>query len=317
MLSSRKVYANLFFFVQSPKVIVFSCKYKQWTFKVIIDSEEWISLKWYNSFREVKIAVSNMFFSIKEVLGMNYKNIPLLVVDRHQMNLEKLADQEVTVVENLSIECQRLYANIANIQQLDGPDFPDFSKAIELSCRICWCAQTLQRRRYFGDNINPKLSYIRVGIVEGLNNAPGDPFVLEIWPIGHYSPIHSHGKVYGLVKVLYGEITIKVFENLLLSQKQPYRTICLKQGEITWMSPSFNQTHQLHNQSLNSICVTLNCYSYPSGDEQKYPHFDYIEDENNVKQFTPCSDISFVDFKRIIKSEWEQNQQVLNEILKL
>lgn len=35
----------------------------------------------------------------------------------------------------------------------------------------------------------------------------GIPFVLEIWPAGHNSPIHNHGNAYGIVRVLHGDIT--------------------------------------------------------------------------------------------------------------
>lgn len=35
----------------------------------------------------------------------------------------------------------------------------------------------------------------------------GIPFVLEIWPAGHNSPIHNHGNAYGIVRMLHGDIT--------------------------------------------------------------------------------------------------------------
>ncbi len=35
----------------------------------------------------------------------------------------------------------------------------------------------------------------------------GIPFVLEIWPAGHSSPIHNHGNAYGIVRMLHGDIT--------------------------------------------------------------------------------------------------------------
>ena len=36
--------------------------------------------------------------------------------------------------------------------------------------------------------------------------SPGEPFVLEIWPPGHYSPIHDHGLAYGVTRMLHGSL---------------------------------------------------------------------------------------------------------------
>lgn len=41
----------------------------------------------------------------------------------------------------------------------------------------------------------------------------GIPFVLEIWPAGHNSPIHNHGNAYGIVRVLHGDITGAPLDN--------------------------------------------------------------------------------------------------------
>lgn len=48
--------------------------------------------------------------------------------------------------------------------------------------------------------------YLRIGVCCSDGTAPGDPLVLEIWPPGCFSPIHNHGGVYGLVRILHGEV---------------------------------------------------------------------------------------------------------------
>ena len=55
----------------------------------------------------------------------------------------------------------------------------------------------------FGDS---KTSYIRVPMGPNFGNQPGQPYVLEIWPKGHYSPIHNHGNSAALIKLLCGKL---------------------------------------------------------------------------------------------------------------
>lgn len=52
-----------------------------------------------------------------------------------------------------------------------------------------------------------KQCYIRVAVSRSTGHSPGEPFVLEIWPAGHFSPIHSHGLAYGVTRILHGSLT--------------------------------------------------------------------------------------------------------------
>ena len=45
-------------------------------------------------------------------------------------------------------------------------------------------------------------SYINFG------NQPGHPYVLEIWPKGHSSPLHNHRNAQALIKLLYGKLKV-------------------------------------------------------------------------------------------------------------
>lgn len=58
--------------------------------------------------------------------------------------------------------------------------------------------------------------YLRIGVCCSDGTAPGDPLVLEIWPPGCFSPVHNHGGVYGLVRILHGEVRSASFVNLTL-----------------------------------------------------------------------------------------------------
>jgi hypothetical protein len=39
------------------------------------------------------------------------------------------------------------------------------------------------------------------GLGYNLGDSPGVPYVLEIWPVGHYSPIQDHGDANAAIKV--------------------------------------------------------------------------------------------------------------------
>ena len=60
--------------------------------------------------------------------------------------------------------------------------------------------------RCFG-GANPRQCYIRISVGQAQGTSPGCPLVMEIWPPGHSSPIHSHASTHGVVKVLHGCIS--------------------------------------------------------------------------------------------------------------
>ena len=57
----------------------------------------------------------------------------------------------------------------------------------------------------------PALPYLRVAVAPATRSAPGEPFVLEIWPAGCRSPIHSHGGACGAFRVLHGTCTLSLY----------------------------------------------------------------------------------------------------------
>ncbi len=78
-----------------------------------------------------------------------------------------------------------------------------------------------------------KTSYIRSTFENKFGNSPGHPFVLEIWPKGHSSPIHNHGDTTAIIKVLHGEIYSEFFNPLAkksMDIKEPIMSMYLKKG---------------------------------------------------------------------------------------
>ena len=58
-----------------------------------------------------------------------------------------------------------------------------------------------------GPGVSPRQCYIRVSVGLPCGTSPGIPYVMEIWPPGHFSPIHNHGNAFGVVRLLHGSIS--------------------------------------------------------------------------------------------------------------
>jgi len=237
-------------------------------------------------------------------------DIPALVVPSQDITMDQLARGEVTVIENLSDGCNILYANIAGANiLLDTPDFPDFSEAINHSIRTegCVCYELLKMKEGEFGARDPQGTYLRITLGKNLGDSPGIPFVLEIWPGQHHSPIHDHAGSDAVIKVLHGQIRSRWFAELSPLYLSYYEEFDLVAGQVTWLSPDYYQTHQLLNPAPEgSMCATLQCYRYPDTDREHYEYFDYLTQCNETKQFYPNSDMDFLEFKEKIKKEWDQ-----------
>jgi hypothetical protein len=234
---------------------------------------------------------------------------PLLVVPSDEMTMEMAAKYEATVVENLSVECQKLYANIVgDLFQLNTPDFPNFSDAIAKSIQDPqgWCYQELKKKESEFGKADPLATYLRITLGINQGESPGIPYVMEIWPNRHYSPIHNHAGANAIIKVLHGEINVNLFDMLSVFHTKPFKEVTISKGDITWIVPKLNQTHQLHNQSGGDPCITIQCYLYNTEDNSHYEYFDYIDTGKQcIEKFLPNSDMDFLDFKQQMKKEWE------------
>jgi hypothetical protein len=156
-------------------------------------------------------------------------------------------------------------------------------------------------------------AYLRITMGKGLGQSPGIPYVLEIWPKGARSPIHNHGAVCAVIKVLYGTIQSGVYNKVtssVIDGKGKFRPQeltkfnCFK-DEVTWMSPEWYQTHQLRNVSTD-YCATVQCYRYDDADDIQWNQFDFVNDENGeVGNFFPNTDLTFGEMREKVMNEYE------------
>jgi hypothetical protein len=244
------------------------------------------------------------------------QKVPLLIKDTHSLTMEKIAKSNVLPKSNLSLIGQKLHDCISGKKFiLDDNSFPDFSKAIERSIVTpgLWCnKRLLEKANEFGKpNVNE--TYLRITLGQNNGESPGIPYVMEIWPPGHYSPIHNHGGASAIIKVLHGSINVKLFP-FLSSEVKEFAIADFHKNDITWISPTLNQVHQLHNIG-EKTCVTIQCYMYENDDTTHYDYFDYIDDDTHkIEQFEPDSDMDFLSFKKLMKEEWAARPTFLKSL---
>ncbi|HEU0129746.1 MAG TPA: cysteine dioxygenase family protein [Mycobacteriales bacterium] len=229
---------------------------------------------------------------------------PMRVVPDSAMTMEDAATGAVTVAANLTPTCQVLYANVAGPAfTLDTPDFPDFGRAIKESIDDPdgWCYRTLKAKADEFGKPDPQMTYLRITLGLNQGESPGVPFVMEIWPSGHYSPIHNHGGADAVIKVLHGEIHVSLFAMLSPHHTEPFGQVSFAKDEVTWISARLNQVHQLRNDGTEP-CITIQCYLYAESNLTHYPYFDYL-DQADIGHFDPNSDMDFLAFKQLMRDE--------------
>jgi uncharacterized RmlC-like cupin family protein len=234
--------------------------------------------------------------------------LPLKVKDMDQITIADVATASHMHLANLTHVAQKMYHCIAGKKfVLDDESFPDFSKAIQRSIVTPgeWCYnKLLEKANEFGKP-NPKETYLRITLGMNGGESPGIPYVMEIWPAGNYSPVHSHASADAVIRVLHGSIHVNLYP-FLSENVKPFGVAEFGKGDITWISPMFNQTHQLKNIT-NDVCVTIQCYMYENKDKTHYDYFDYLDADGLIQQYEPDSDMDFMSFKRIMWKEWSDH----------
>ena len=237
-------------------------------------------------------------------------SVPLMIKNTDELTMESIASGKYMPKANLSLMSQKLYDCISGKKfKLNTPDFPNFTKAIEYSIATpgLWCYERLKKKatEFNKDKPNYEETYLRITLGENNGESPGIPYVMEIWPVGHYSPIHNHGGSSAVIRVLHGSINVSLFPFLSGDDLIPFAKANFKKEDITWISPTLNQVHQLRNlQGNKDTCITIQCYMYETNNTTHYDYFDYLDASGKEQQFEPDSDMEFIAFKNTIKKEW-------------
>ncbi|CAF0733765.1 unnamed protein product [Adineta steineri] len=233
--------------------------------------------------------------------------LALFIIPQEKYTLEHTTCH--TAISELKLErpLRDLYYSVINFK-LNTDDFPDLTDVIARSIknRKGWCYKKLKEKAERFGQPNPKATYLRLTVGEQKGDAPGHNYVVEVWPPGHNSPIHNHSNAYAIIRVLSGEILVRLYPALTLNvnQYKPIEQIC-HEGRVTWLSPNLNQTHQLKHVDLyGKPCITIQCYMYGRDDRVHYEYFDYLSnDEHSIGHFDPKSDMDFYEFKEQMRQE--------------
>lgn len=136
-----------------------------------------------------------------------------------------------------------------------------------------------------------KKSYIRVDCF-GVDEK--SPCVLEIWPGGHYSPIHEHAGSTGIIKGLVGRVDIMLYEQLYWKAKK-LGMLTLTSGHISWLSESYGkrryQIHQVYcPMAEDDYAATFHIYNNWQKETFGYCPHEPTEDESECqKEFITVS----------------------------
>ena len=266
---------------------------------------------------EIRICSESKFLKpIRLLRDPLNKIIPLLVRDTDELTMNDVANSTYMPKANLSIIGQKLYNCISGKKFiLDDEDFPDFSKAIEYSIATpkMWCNKILKKKstEFNKDKPNILETYLRITLGDNNGESPGIPYVMEIWPIGHYSPIHNHSEANAIIRVLHGEINVSLYPFLCAEKDgvKPFNSADFKKDDITWISPTLNQTHKLLNKKKSTeTCITIQCYMYDTENTTHYDYFDYLDADKEIQHYEPDSDMDFISFKNKMKEEWNNKK---------
>ncbi|CAF2127318.1 unnamed protein product [Rotaria magnacalcarata] len=233
----------------------------------------------------------------------------LIVVPSDDLSINNVQQHTAISIKELNNNCQQLYYNVINWKFQDD-EFPHLYEAIEHSIKseTGWCRKRLTEKANRFGQPNLLATYLRITVGQNRGTSPGVPYVLEIWPPGHYSPIHSHANSYGIIRVLHGKINVKLYRTLNLKKKKPIHETEIYEKQVTWLSPGLNQIHKLENTSSNKSCITIQAYQYGTDETSNYEYFDYIDNSGTcIKQFDPLSDMDYFAFKNLMMEEWKKS----------
>ena len=227
-------------------------------------------------------------------------NCPFLIKDSSEISLFELDRNDYTFTACLPPECQELYSNITSSRM--ELDWVPAHQKYKLSDAIRYSFEN--KGKALREKLrHKKMKYIRVTVGPHRSWSPGIPYVLELWPKSQGSPVHCHGNSYGVIKVLYGELQIKIYNKDMKTMVKEYH---VKKGDVTWMTPHWYQSHQLFNDS-DDFSATIQCYRYGSADTKMRPYFDYVNDDGSLGEFLPNCDFTFTELNQIVLDEYSKH----------
>lgn len=237
-------------------------------------------------------------------------NIPPKVMDSSKVTLFDLDRGEFVFSASLPSSCKEMYENVKGCE-LDYSETPQgekvkLSDAIRYSIENGILRDKLEEKEKEGElSADPNGTYLRVTLGSSIGKSPGIPYVLEIWPAGHFSPVHNHGNANAVIKVLYGSLTVDIY-NKQTGRGKPEPLMApveVRKDDVVWINRNWYQTHKLQNYGTE-YCATIQCYNYEASDTTYWPYFDFISDDETIDEFFPSSDFGFEEMRNLVMAEY-------------
>ena len=249
------------------------------------------------------------------------KNFPIFVYTGSLITFLDIEDGNYVFPQSLPQACQTMYYNIEDIElnYLYENDEVLLSDAIRYSINTEGCSlyRKLDAKANEFGTYKPDQTYLRVTLGLNYYNSPGVDYVLEIWPVGHFSPIHNHGNAYAIIKVLFGGLTVHLYNKQALTDgstehdQAEIAHVDVKAGDVTWLTPNWYATHKLKNDTKD-FCATIQCYAYSKEDKEHWPYFEYLADDDGpngghfTSKFLPNSDYTFRELHDTVIAEYKE-----------
>jgi len=236
-------------------------------------------------------------------------NVAPVVVGRDAITLENIAHSDCVPASELPDASQVLWGTVSGERiRVSDSDAAAINYSLDTPGKTLY--EIVDRKRKQSEFGDPHMVYVRVTIGPPLGDSPGSPFVMEIWPVGCYSPVHNHGGTVAVIKVLHGSILSRWY-NPLADKDNPEPVSFAEQtfdaGGVTWLTPEMYQTHQLRNPRSDTACVTIQSYRYLGDDDVHYEYFDYVGPKGGeLKHFTPDSDITYTELIERVRKEYAE-----------
>ena len=180
---------------------------------------------------------------------------PLIYHPKMMTLTNMLKDKIIKILPSgLPTEGRKLYDYIENHGNVQ--EDKDLINAINYSLDNEGCLLNTTLMKKMSKAKDKKSTYLRVpfGYDASDIGQPGQPLVLEIWPKGHYSPVHNHGNALAIIKLLSGTIKSEWYNPLsdnYYEKPEIIKSSYLYASNITWMTSCYYQTHKLINITFN------------------------------------------------------------------
>jgi hypothetical protein len=212
--------------------------------------------------------------------------IPRTITDLYvKAQAVRLDDWEIVAIRHSLFEPKGLLARVLELKEPGDDTHPPY---IRVGCT--------GRGDY--DHLGPPPAVEQVE--EDHHGDFGAAAVLEIWPGGHYSPIHSHGGTTGILLGLTGAIDIMLYEELDWNARK-LGLMTLTPGQIGWLDPRRFAVHKVAcNTPEGTFGASFHVYLNP---EEALPRsrdeFDYVDEKTHEKKrFKTYSDLSWRVLRR-------------------